>query len=365
MQFAHSRCIADEMEALGASLNLPANVQWPDGFKEVYAAAKPGGNRPPEFDAIAQLGGDAPQRSYPLRNVGEINFKIAIDENTDPFGEVNESQALRECYPGATYLHIGRSYEVVSWHTNTFRPYIRVRCCNPKRLTKPRIKTWINTGIMPVDLMEKHLLIGDSGFIAECQMQITEKVEGYVDQNKTFYAYQELRQRNPNMRPRLRNFRTSGVLLCIQDNWFRESGVKERLADWILAVFCREYSMLPQDIGAVATNISVRSIAGNGIRGGCLVLFDQTYGSLRLTERLFLNFSLILERLRLSAESGHEQERYKLLQYVDQLEDVYTEFIACQNDDMVPTGETPPPNLYPCIQTGFSRLFTGNWGYRY
>jgi len=79
MQFAHSRCLADELEALGEkNLNLPTNIQWPEGFKDVYTTAKPGGNRPPEFDAIAQLGADTPQRSYPLRNIGEINFKIAI-----------------------------------------------------------------------------------------------------------------------------------------------------------------------------------------------------------------------------------------------------------------------------------------------
>lgn len=328
MQFAHGRCLADELEALGASSVLPTQMRWPEGFKEVYAAAKPGGNRPPEFDPIAQLGGDVPQRSFPLRNVGEVNFKIAQGEHADAFGEAGESQALRECYPGATYLHMGRAYEVIAWNTSAFQPFIKVKASSSGRSTRPRIKTWINAGIMPGDLMENHLLVGASGFIAECQMQITEKVEGYVDQNNVYYAYQDLRQRNPNMRPRQRNFRTSGVLLCIAADWFKARPIKQRLAEWMSSVFSREYSILPQDVGAAATNISVRSMDGGGIRGDCLVLFDQTYGSLRLTERLFLDFETIIQRLRVSAEAEALKEREELIGLVERLEDAYTDIAA-------------------------------------
>ena len=344
MQFAHSRCLVDELEALGSSNALPIGIEWPEGFKDVYNAAKPGGNRPPEFDAIAQLGGDSPQRSYPLRNVGEINFKISVGESTEPFGEVNESQALRECYPGSTYLHMGRAYEVLSWHTSAFQPYIKVRRTRPNRQTKPRIKTWINTGILTTDLMERHLLIGDNGFLAECQMQITEKVEGYVDQNGTFHSYQDLRQKNPNMRPRQRNFRTSGVLLCIQDSWLRDSGVKQKIADWILSIFCREYSISPQDIGVAATNVSVRTVDQVGIRGDCLVVFDQTYGSLRFTEQLFINFNRILDRLRISAES---EESSELLEYVNHLAKFYSGLKDYHEHNLSPSENIPPPR---CIQ---------------
>lgn len=346
MQFAHARCLADEVEALGASSSLPTNVPWPEGFSDVYAAAKPGGRRPLEFDAIAQLGGDTPQRSYPLRNVGEITFKIATGENVDGIGEVNESQCLRECYPGATYLHLGRAYEVLSWHMNAFRPYVKVRLTHPGRHTKPRIRTWINTGILPADLMEGHLLIGNDGFIAECEMQITEKVEGYLDQNGNFHSYQELRQTNPNMRSRQRNFRTSGVVLCVKNEWFKHGGVKQDIADWISRVFCREYSVLPQDIGSAATNISVRTTEGGGIRGDCLVVFDQTYGSLRLTERLFLKFPLILERLKVSANASDGPQRSQRLQYVAQLEAMYSDLQPWQDSSPGLTAEAPPD----CVQ---------------
>ncbi len=326
MQFAHSRCLSDELEAIGAPSSLPTNVAWPTEFSKAYAAAKPGGNRPPEFDAIAQLGGDSPQHNYPLRNVGELAFKITRKDSSESFGEISDSQALRECYPGATYLHMGKAYEVMAWNTSAFHPFIKVKPAHPNRKTTPRIRTWINTGIMPADLLDSHLLISDNGFIAECQMQITEKVEGYKDQNGQFHPYQNLRQINPNMRPRQRNYRTSGVLLCIQKDWFKVKGMKQFLSDWISNVFCREYSILPQDVNSSATNISVRTMDGGGVRADCLVLFDQTYGSLRLTERLFLNFELIIQRLKTSAKSIDKEESDMLLKVVEHLEDSYSTF---------------------------------------
>jgi DEAD/DEAH box helicase domain-containing protein len=102
MQYAHARCLVDELEAIGAPGALPRSVNWPAGFENIFAMARPGGLRPPEFDPIAALGGDTPQRGYPLRNVGEVSFRIAQGDGSDSFGEVNQPQALRESYPGAT-----------------------------------------------------------------------------------------------------------------------------------------------------------------------------------------------------------------------------------------------------------------------
>lgn len=77
MQFRHARCLSDELDALGATQTRPpANVTWPNGFRETYEFARPGGARPREFDPIAQVGGDGPHLNYPLRNIGEISFKL-------------------------------------------------------------------------------------------------------------------------------------------------------------------------------------------------------------------------------------------------------------------------------------------------
>jgi DEAD/DEAH box helicase domain-containing protein len=306
MQYAHARCLADELEAIGAPSNLPATVNWPNGFEEVFVMARPGGLRPPEFDPIASLGGDTPQRGYPLRNIGEISFRIAQGDGSDSFGEVNQLQALRECYPGATYLHRGRSYEVLTWNTTSFSPpFVKVKLGSPNRSTTPRITTWINAGLTAADIIEAHYVASDQGFIAECAMQITEKVEGYTETPPGDYrAYKDLRQKNPNLKSRHRNFRTTGVLISIKQPWFKAKGLKENLVARLAAILGREHSIGLQDIGYAATNISVRTFDGGGATNDCIAVFDQTYGSLRLTERLYLQFDVLLDRLR----SGMEAE---------------------------------------------------------
>lgn len=307
MQFAHGRCLYDELEALAATKGLPTRVRWPKGFSEVYKAAVPGGNRPPEFDAIAELGSDTPQRNYPLRNVGDLNLEIKVHENSDKIGDVTQTQALRECYPGAVYFHEMRSYRVAAWKTRAYAPYIQVRNTSPRISTRPQITTWINTGITESDLIDGHLLRGEGTFLAECQMLITERVNGYFEGgNGKFNSYQDLQKRNPSMKARLRNFRTSGVVLCIDKDWFKRGMTKQIISDRLREVFSHEYSVLPQDIGSGATRIAVRDSDGNVWRGGCIAVFDETYGSLRLTEKLYIEFDHILERLAkaFAAEDG-------------------------------------------------------------
>jgi DEAD/DEAH box helicase domain-containing protein len=354
MQFAHARCMSDELEALAAGSAFPAHVQWPRGFREIFSYAKPGGGRPAEFDGIAQLGGDSPQHSYPLRNVGEINFKIAIGENADSLGDVNESQALRECYPGAVYFHLARPYEVLSWNTRGFQPFIKVRPIGGNRQTRPRIKTWINAGITPADIIEGHLISAQSGFLAECQMQVTERVEGFEElQTGEFRSYQELRQHNPNMRPRMRNFRTSGVILCIDEDWFRGGGGgKAMVALRLMEIFCREFSVLSHDIGLASTNISVRTLDRGGLRATCIALFDQTYGSLRLTEKVFINFSHLLDRLSLSADSEEGFDRESFSEIIAKVKDAYASFGRTELEPSGPPGEEPVCSYYQVFTPG-------------
>ena len=353
MQFAHGRCLALELEALGASSRVPTRIVWPPGFKDSYSAARPGGQRQPEFDAIAALGGDTPHYGYPLRNVGEVNFQIKPRQDADSIGEVSQLQALRECYPGATYLHLARAYEVAAWHKSSFETFIRVKRGTPGRSTRPRITMWINAGLTQADLLDSHVLKGESGFLAECQMQITERVEGYVDgRSDKFHSYQELQQRNPNMRARSRNFRTSGVVLRINRDWFKETSVKPTLADRLREVFVREYSVSPQDVGSAASNISVLIPDGNRLRGGCIAVFDETYGSLRLTERLYLEFEHVLSRLSAAAaESTTDGDDFESI--VDRIRRELATFTPA---DVSGAAGTDLPTGYELVFTEGSRV---------
>ena len=329
IQFAHGRCLTDEREALAAPSRLPTRIQWPVGFEEVHRYATPGGNRPTEFDAMARLGSDTPHRGYPLRNIGDVNFTIKYNQNSDSMGDVNESQALRECYPGATYFHNARAYEVLSWHTSAIDSYIRVRNTSPRRLTRPQIMTWVNTSVSDTDIIQGHFLKGENGFLIECQMLVTERVEGYFDGQGRFQSYQELQQHNANMRKRSRNFRTTGVVLCLDRTWFRQLSVRRSVSDKLLEVFAHEYSIMSQDLGSAATNISVKNLEGGTSSSAFIAIFDNTYGSLRFTEKLYLEFKHILERLRIAAEAEAEasQEMQELPSIVDQIQEEYSSFV--------------------------------------
>ena len=304
VQFANSRCLLDELDALKAPRELPSKIGWPSGFNSVYPMARPGSARPPEFDAIAELGGDTPQRNYPLRNIGDMSFEIKLGEFPEALGVVSLSQALRECYPGATYLHLAKPYFVSGWSTVGYSPVIRVKKTKKGRITKPHIRTWINTGINAGDLVEGHLLRGENGLLSECRMQITERVEGYtVLGSNEYQPYTDLRQKNPNMRARMRNFRTTGIVFNLSLDWFKDSIVKNEFASRIVEIFIHEYSILPQDIGYSTTNIAVRD-RDLVHRTACVVVFDQTYGSLRLTEQFYLHFDDILERLIMASKNA-------------------------------------------------------------
>ena len=325
MQFAHGRCLSEEQDALAASPSLPRSIEWPVGFEHAYLEARPGGSRSPEFDAIAELGGDAPHYGYPLRNIGEPSFEIKLHENADAMGEVSQSQALRECYPGGTYYHNMRPYYIAAWLTRTFyRPYIRVRNGVPGRSTKPRIITWLNATITARDVIDRHLLKGTNGFLAECHMMITERVNGYTDQSNDFHSYRELQSTNPNMKPRSRNFRTTGVILCIDHESFTAAS-RQQFSEVLRDVFAHRFSLSPQDIGSTWSNISL--LDGDGQQRGrrCVAVFDQTYGSLRFTERLYTEFDSVLGQV-LSAVTVASEPEVDITTVVKHIRDVVAGF---------------------------------------
>ena len=304
MQFAHARCLAIELESLGAPSKTPTRVAWPARFRDVHKMARPGGDTPKEFAGIAMLGGDTPHHGYPLRNVGEVRFQITMQPTgptNEKIGEMNQTQALRECYPGATYFHMLGAYKVAAWHINAFNSSIRVTRTKSSRLTQPKIITWVNAALTSDGILENHVVQGEHGFLAECQMQVTERVEGYYDSKNQFYDYRELQQKNQNMRPRSRNFYTNGIVLYINRDWFKGS-IKKALATRLREVFVREYSISTQDVHSADTNISLRNSGENWVRGKCIVVYDEIYGSLRLTEKLYFEFRHVLDRLHAAAD---------------------------------------------------------------
>lgn len=326
MQFAHARCLAEELEMLGVSGKkaVPKVVQWPEGFGEVFDFAYTGGPaaRPREFDQVNRIGGDQPHFNYPLRNVPEDAFKV-VHSRGGPSGSADVArltvqQAIREAFPGAIYLHMAKGWRVHEWRSTSFDRTIRVSPTNSPMLPQPLIRTFVNLSLERDGIVEGRYRRGEQGVLAECHVQVNERVEGYRERGES-KLYKDLRQQNPGMTPKMRDFRTTGVFMRIDQDWFRQRGIKQRVAEGLRDLMLREYSISPQDVAAAATNISIIRNGQREAVSDALVLFDATHGTLRLTEPAYKSLEDLLGRLEQSIQMTPQDDEHITLEIVEGL----------------------------------------------
>ena len=301
VQFAQARCLGDEMESLSRDTReAPRGVNWPEGFSDILRNTRAGYTR--EFDQMAQIGGDSPHFNYPLRQLGETNVEIQSGGGgfERPIGNMAYNQAIREAYPGATYLHMGRPYKVNQWNQGFNKIEIHVAAARNAAPTRPILRKSVTIDLSRTGIIPERLWKGSGGLLAEAQVQVNESVEGYTIGN-TRRNYRDELANNPNMRRKQRNFRTTGVVMKIEAEWFADSSLRREVADALRDLLARGRSIAPQDIDSAHTNIAL--VTDAGLRKpitDIVVVYDSVYGGLRLTENLFDEFSKYVERLSLS-----------------------------------------------------------------
>ncbi len=334
VHFAHAKCLADELDMLGVKgRSVPQDdIDWPSGFVDVYEFARVGGTRarPKEFDHIAGIGGDNPHYNYPLRNIGEESFQISQGQ-LQPIGKLNLQQAIREAYPGAIYMHMGRRWRVHEWRSTALERTIKVSSWKAPINTRPLIRTFVNLSVERDGVVASNFCKGPHGFLAECQLQITERVEGYQERGDR-KLYSDLRQNNPHMSPKTRDFRTTGVVLKIETQWMGEDS-KRRLADALRDLMVREHSISPQDVGGAATNIAMVVDGSRHSVSDAIVIYDATYGSLRLTEPVFNELGTLIARLERSSELSPSDDALVPEQIASGLHDWFEELGSADPDD--------------------------------
>lgn len=200
----------------------------------------------------------------------------------------------------------------------------------------------MNAAIDPQGIIDGHYMASDAGCLAECQLQITERVEGYVERGQR-KIYRELR--NPCMRNKIREFRTTGVLFQAGGDWFRLSENKRRFANALRELVLREHSIAPQDVDVAFTNVSLLQAGRRVAISDAVVLFDSTYGSLRLSEPAFTQATNLIERLRRACELVKSDDVPVSQAFLDQLAAWYGDLKQCDA-----TALTMP-------QDGFLRVF--------
>lgn len=271
---------------------------------------------PHDLYPLKQRAQAGPHREFPVRTGMEKSFQVK-DRYGSPLGTLTFSQALREAYPGAIYYYMGRPYRVNRFKYRQGEIYV-----NREKYwtTRPKAFTMVfpsfEGGILK-------LFRSDDGFIAESELQVSERVTGFTEQrgstkeeheygpSSTFY------QRELN-----RFFETTGVCW-----WFPIGHVNsELMALRILEAFCFKFGIQRRDLGFGTFHSNFSPIEPGKCRGMCI--FDATHGSLRLTERLAEGFTDVLEEAISFAIAQRDSSAvHELKEFANFVEDIRQEGI--------------------------------------
>ncbi|MCB9210926.1 MAG: DEAD/DEAH box helicase [Ignavibacteriales bacterium] len=293
IQYIHALCLArdgGEDDIINREISLTSDkfsseVTFPDNFINLCNSERIG-EVSAEFQNMKAQSGNDPNHLYPLRDI-EVQYKVEMKRgpNLMRLGSLTFSQLMREAYPGAVYYYKAQSYRV--YRVNTFKHLVEVR--KEKKYTTKAIN--LPTLIFP-NLSEGNIhstLKKGNLIILECNLQIRESIIGYKE------------RRGPNEfnidypldanigsyfdQPRFtRNYFTTGII--INHPSLKNDKVKTNiLAEILFEAFLMTIPFERQDVNFGSDkHRTERDFFYEGDK--FLSIFDQTYGSLRLTSRL-------------------------------------------------------------------------------
>ena len=294
IQYNHALCLArhgGEHDQISSILNIKetsdfkSSISWPDGFLELCKSERIG-VIPTELQNMKAQAGDDPNHTYPLRDV-DIRFQVEHKRGPEKrfLGSLSYGQLMREAYPGAVYYYTTKPYRV--YRVITYSRLVEVR--HEKRYTtKPlMLPTLVFPNFTPGNVYNSQKY-GDL-IVVECNLQIREAILGFKE------------RRGPNEltidypldsslglyfdQPRFtRNYFTTGVVLA--HPLFNSPKVHcNIIANLLFEAFLMVIPFERRDIHFANDKHRVKSGAINkGDRFVCI--YDQTYGSLRLSGRI-------------------------------------------------------------------------------
>ena len=300
VQYTNALCAAVEHASSGHDVTADSFTSLPVAFRRMVAneihAEQP---VPADLYALKQRAQAGAHWEFPLRTGMEQGFKVHTNQGL-PLGQLSFSQALREAHPGAIYYYMTRAYRVVNFN---YREGAIVVRRERARTTQPTIQNMafpnFSNGLLS-------LLSSENGFVAEADLQVTERCVGFREKFGTREETFEYGPGSPfRQTPITRFIRTTGV--C----WYfpGAEGMSECVAEAVLATFCNEYGIQRRDIG-VSRFHAKQTPLGDGVVNG-MALFDNTNGSLRLTELLAKNFPAVVAAAatKATADDEHDQAR--------------------------------------------------------
>ena len=356
--FQQALCMVREMRAQEAdAMSPPTQCAWPEGFAEALRNAH--GRAPRHLDDVLQRTAKVePHLAYGLRNSGEEKLGIYEAEPDSRargrrIEEIEISVAMREAYPGAVYHHQGQTFTVRRWGRDreTRAPYINV--VPAKNLGSARTKpiSWrvITTGIDREHVVDRRRNVRRQGDIAQAKLVVTESVEGYLDHHGGIQQYYRLQAADPNKSRKQWDFPSSGVHIRIREPWFNgDSGepwqARHQVADALKAHLAYRRSVAPADISTAVDNVFVQTSKGYLLSTNSVLVYDNVYGGLGLTEALWWDVEDYAKHLLRGAD--RERRRWSRIAVSAENAGRLVGWLNAQNDEPEASADEPGPDSW-------------------
>jgi len=330
IQYIHALCLArhggehDQICTFVNKEDIPdfeSPINWPDGFLE-FCKSERIGIIPTELQNIKAQAGDDPNHAYPLRDV-DIQFKVEYQRGPvrESLGCLSYGQLMREAYPGAVYYYITKPHRV--FRVNLYSKLVEVR----------KEKSYTTKPLMIPTLVFPNLTLGNvylsqrygNLIAAECNLQIREAIMGIKERRgpNEFTINYPL---DPTLgfyfdKPRFtRNYFTTGVIFShpILNN----SKVScDMIANIIFESFLMVIPFERRDINFACDKHRMK-IGPINEGDKFISIYDQTYGSLRLSGRI-LEGKILQQVLEKSIELALHDENLDINhETVDALEQI-------------------------------------------
>jgi DEAD/DEAH box helicase domain-containing protein len=298
LQYANALCAALEQQQRGGRTDLSPFDSLPLGFRKLLDnEINPSEAVPPELYALKQRAEAGPHHEFPIRSGIERSFQVT-DGRGLRLGTLTFSQLLREAYPGAVHYYMARPYRVYKYNYRAGEVGVRrEKYFRTRPLSQAKVFPRFQGGLL-------HLLRSERGFVAEAEMQVSERVLGFTEHRGSVKEDHRYGPASPySQRELTRFFETTGVCFCFPGTL----NVSEALASLLLDAFCADFGVQTRDLG-IGSFYAKASPLGPGICQG-VCIFDATSGSLRLTQRLAERFQDVVEAARLNAAQDEDVPR--------------------------------------------------------
>lgn len=293
IQYIHAMCLArpgGEDETVCDDVNIESDpfsspLTLPVDFLLLCSSERVG-EVISELQPMKAQAGDDPNHTFPLRDL-DVQFKVEHRHgpNLMTLGSLSYSQLLREAYPGAVYYYQTRAYRVV-----------RVKKQQRTVEVRPERKYFTTPVLLPPLILPN--MVGENIYqakrfgdllVMECAMQVGEAVVGFKERrgnNELDVAYPlSATQGLFHDAPRFARYSfTSGVVLthpALHDDEVKCSSIAEVMDE----AFLLSLPFDRQDVNAASDR---HRATRDGVNAGdrFICIYDQTYGSLRLTSHL-------------------------------------------------------------------------------